>query len=219
MEERQFIRIGKPSPTLSASGRLPISLMPGCVSVRMAEQDQFARGSTLLLTDDTFQLSARDVGVVEDSTDLEFDAGDVVAVLPRSGKWLNVGENQFRLYGVNKQEDGIVAKVAVSAQIPAKIQGERLVMTGSSVLIARDPMPDQVGLIHLPSDARSRNGQGTVLEVGPKCKILEPGQRVIYTASAYAYVFVGAESFGEYYACDPRDLMVVDESHVLGVLE
>ena len=39
MEDRQFIRIGKPLLMLSASGRLPISLMPGCVSVRMAEQD------------------------------------------------------------------------------------------------------------------------------------------------------------------------------------
>lgn len=87
---------------------------------------------------------------------------------------------------------------------------ELVVPLRANVLVRPDPPPDKTsgGILYRPDTVKTRSQRGTVLAIGPDCKGVKPGDRVLFTYwSAIHLDLNGVEHF------------LYREDEILGVLQ
>lgn len=80
-----------------------------------------------------------------------------------------------------------------------------MIVTGKSLFIKPDPLPEKQGSLSVPRTAKNRSMYGTVWDATVDCDI-KKGERVLYRKSAASlYVYEGVE----YHAIKESDVLAV----------
>jgi len=169
---------------------------------------------TILTTDDVTAMEKPDVALVVQSTASDIDAGDLAVFKPYTGTWIKNpawcdGAEEVHVH--TGMDDSIMAKVDMTKQ--------RLALRGSHVLIARQPAKDctECGVI-VPEGVRRRTSIAKVLEVGPDCTEVKPGDVILqYTSRTLLPVRLGDE-VGSWYGYAAEDLAFIQEFDI-GLIE
>lgn len=141
----------------------------------------------------------------------DLETGNLYAFRPYTGIWVRdplwadgAGEVHVHVGGC----DGVVAK----------IEANRLRMLRDEVLIQRQAKREEFGGLVLPDSQSRWSGIAKVLEVGPDCREVCPGDTILsFEGSGLMAVRLGDE-VGEWYGCEPACLGVIKESNI-GIIE
>ncbi len=123
--------------------------------------DEFISGESGALSKNRF------CDVLATPEDSHIKEGTVVAVHELSSKSIEIGPDEY-------------AHLAPIELVTGALTSEGFECFQNYILVKADPSEEKIGAIFIPDESRKPSQYGTVVGIGPDCKYLEVGARIMF---------------------------------------
>lgn len=209
-----------PNPVDWESASRAVTAAKGTLAIAMDPEPKLtAQG--LSMSDHACGTSRNDSGIVLWSGIPEISPGDRALVYPYTGEWFDGFElggfrtdQMVRLFGISSTDEYELMRIDPLEDVPAIIEGERIVAKGHKLLIRRDPMVEDQGGVFLTPRHSYRKCCATIYSAGERSEYRE-GQRIVYKGRA----IFGLDLSGLPLPGNPSDYAFIDSRNVYCLAE